>query len=481
MVGWAASGPQPTPSGAGGRFNRHRAGRTGRPWRVGGSVGIVGGMLKVGASAIDITSPVGTALDGYGGRTDVGIGVHDPLYARALYVSDGVVEIVLVVCDLIGIGHELRTMAIDLIAARPGIPSANVMISATHTHAGPVGVRGTSDPVLLELTARKIAGSVMLAKRNAQEGQLKYGTVPLESISQNRRHPDWPIDHRLDVLAADTAGGTNIATVARYSCHPTTMERDNLDISADYPGEACRTIERNIPGSTALFFNGCCGNINPAWMRQEFDEVYRLGSIVGMKAAALSQEMRTHGPGHRAHNIRWNELTPTPTTSGQLVPEAPLRAAIRTLTLPYRIGPDDAEMAARIAAFEAEVAAAPDTETRRTAAAKLTRAQMERVALGRIAGRGATREDDVQAFRLGQDLYVLALPGEVFVETQEEIRAAVNMPNLIVISYANGYPGYFCRAEAFDQGGYEAGVAPFAPEADGMLVKGAIAVLEEVR
>ena len=43
-------------------------------------------------------------------------------------------------------------------------------------------------------------------------------------------------------------------------------------------------------------------------------------------------------------------------------------------------------------------------------------------------------------------------------------------------------PGGFRRwRKAFDQGGYEAGVAPFAPEADGMLVKGAIAVLEEVR
>ena len=46
--------------------------------------------MRIGAAAIDITPPVGTALDGYGGRLDVSLGVHDPLYARALYLDDGI-------------------------------------------------------------------------------------------------------------------------------------------------------------------------------------------------------------------------------------------------------------------------------------------------------------------------------------------------------------------------------------------------------
>jgi hypothetical protein len=69
----------------------------------------------------------------------------------------------------------------------------------------------------------------------------------------------------------------------------------------------------------------------------------------------------------------------------------------------------------------------------------------------------------------------------VFVETQEEIRAAARIENLIVVTYANDYPGYFCRPEAYDQGGYEAGTTPFAPEADRLLVEHAIGVLQEVR
>jgi hypothetical protein len=69
----------------------------------------------------------------------------------------------------------------------------------------------------------------------------------------------------------------------------------------------------------------------------------------------------------------------------------------------------------------------------------------------------------------------------VFFETGEDIRRRSGLQNLLVVAYANDYPGYFCRPEAFEQGGYEAGVTPFAPEADGLLVEAALQVLEQVR
>jgi hypothetical protein len=440
--------------------------------------------MKVGAAAIDITPPVGTPLDGYGGRTDVSLGVHDPLHARALFLDDGETRLAFVVCDLIGIGGFLAERARKLIAQRPGIPAANVMISATHTHAGPAGVRGRGEPVLVEEVARKVAGAVRFAHRNAVEGVLKYGAIELASIAQNRRHPDGPIDRRLDVLAADTPAGANIATVARYGCHATTLERDNLDITAEYPGEACRTIEQLIGGgTTALFFNGACANINPAWIRQDYGDVHRLGSIVGGKAAALSQELRPLGINHQAHNIRWDELTSRPIDAGALVTGA-LRAATRTFEAPYRSGPSEAEFAAHLAAFEANlaarVAAGATLEERRALTAQVTRARTGSVALMRTRGRGPTRAEEVQAFRLGDNLHLVALPGEVFVETGEEIRAKSGLENLLVVGYANDYPGYFCRAEAFAEGGYEAGTTPFAPEADALLVDAALDVLRRV-
>ena len=438
--------------------------------------------MLAAATTVDITPPIGTPLDGYSGRSDVALGIHDPLFARCLLLDDGTNRIALVACDLIGIGEFLARRARDLIAERPGIPPQNVLIAATHTHAGPAGVRGRGDEALVETVARKIAGAVLTASLALEPAALKYGTTPLESIAQNRRDPAWPIDHRLDVLAVDTPVGRNTATLSRYSCHATTMERDNLLISADYPGAACATIEQVIgPGSRALFFNGCCGNINPTWIRQEFDEMRRLGTVVGARAAALSQELRPLGVNHQAHNIRWNELTEKPVKAGRLVGEAPLEAASRTFEAPYRTGPTDDEMATRIADLVRARDAATAVDERRRVSESLTRAQGERAALQRVAGRGPTRTEEVQAFRLGESLYLLGLPGEVFVETQEEIRARSGLEDLIVVAYANDYPGYFCRPEAYDQGGYEAGATPFAPEADGLLIDTALAVLQEVR
>lgn len=437
--------------------------------------------LHAAAAAVDISPPIGTPLDGYSGRTDVALGIHDPLFARALVLDDGSTRVALIVCDLIGVGEFLVERARALIAERPGIPASHVLIAATHTHAGPAGVRGRGDEAMVETIARKIAGAVLTASLRLAPAALKYGTAHLESIAQNRRHPDWPIDTRLDALAVDTIDGRNIATAARYSCHATTMERDNLLVSADYPGAACSTIETVIgDGATALYFNGCCGNINPTWIRQEFDEMRRVGTIVGAKAAALSQELRPLGLDHQAHNIRWNELTPKPVTAGRLVPKAPFKAAQRRFQAPYRTGPPDAEFARRIEELSRGRDAAPTIDERRRVSEALTRAQGERTALQRVVGRGPTRTQEVQAFRLGEGLCLLGLPGEVFVETQEEIRQRSAIEDLLVVAYANDYPGYFCRPEAYEQGGYEAGVTPFAPEADGLLIDNALAVLQEV-
>lgn len=440
--------------------------------------------MRVGAAAIDITPPVGTALDGYGGRTDVSLGVHDPLFARALYLDDGATGLALVVCDLIGIGSFLAERARELIAERPGIAPENVLIAATHTHAGPAGVRGRGEPVLVEETARKIAGAVRVAHRDAVEAQLKYGVTKLTSIAQNRRDPAGPIDARLDVLAADTPEGTNVATLARYACHATTLERDNLEITAEYPGAACRVIEQVIGGATTgLFLNGACANINPAWIRQDYGDVHRLGSIVGGKAAALSQELRPLGINHQAHNIRWEELTHRPVDAGRLVGGS-LKAASLTFEAPYRKGRVDEDVASELQQLEAQFDAVKrggSDEERREIAARVTMARMERVALARTRDKGPYRMEEVQAMRLGDGLYAVGLPGEVFYETGEEIRKLSGLEDLIVIGYANDYPGYFCRAEAFAEGGYEPGVTPFAPEADALLVQAAVEVLRQVR
>jgi neutral ceramidase len=94
------------------------------------------GELRVGAAAVNINPPEGTPLAGYyserGSRT-----VLDNLYTKAPVLEQDDTRAALVVCDLISLPRRTVREARDLIEKQTGIPGANVMISATHTHTGP--------------------------------------------------------------------------------------------------------------------------------------------------------------------------------------------------------------------------------------------------------------------------------------------------------------------------------------------------------
>ena len=119
--------------------------------------------IMVGASVLDITSPVGMEMGGYGARVGVATGIHDNLNVRTLVLDDGATRLVIAVCDFVGVGPIIVQKARDLIAADFGIPPENVCIAATHTHSGPLTVRTGDGVDFSTVTAAKIAGSVRIA------------------------------------------------------------------------------------------------------------------------------------------------------------------------------------------------------------------------------------------------------------------------------------------------------------------------------
>ena len=78
-------------------------------------------------------------------------------------------------------------------------------------------------------------------------------------------------------------------------------------LSAEFPGVACRLVSEQT-GAPALYLQGACGNVNPVWIRQDFESVERAGQIVGGAALRVVAELRALGAGQRAHNIRWDEF-----------------------------------------------------------------------------------------------------------------------------------------------------------------------------
>ncbi|TAK58878.1 MAG: hypothetical protein EPO22_10620, partial [Dehalococcoidia bacterium] len=128
--------------------------------------------LRAGAAEAVITPPVGTLMDGYSGREGGAVGVHDDLHARALVVDDGNTSAALVSADLIGVDRRLVASVRERAASATGIPAANILVAATHTHAGPAGLRRELDEALTEVMARTLAGVIQAAQRELRPAVL---------------------------------------------------------------------------------------------------------------------------------------------------------------------------------------------------------------------------------------------------------------------------------------------------------------------
>jgi len=242
--------------------------------------------FEAGAAKVEITPPLGSPMNGYGDRLGRGaVEVHDPVWARALYLSDGETAVFLVTADLCMISRELRDRVLEL--APREAPRENIILAATHTHSAQGGmirslpfraVSGRFAPEILEQTARGFAEAMHEAYRERVRAAIGYGTAKQEVLSTNRRHEGGPIDPQIGVIRVDDADGDPIAILGNFAAHPTTVgDDDAYAISADYPGFFYTELESlAAEGCVASFVNGAEGNqrcanpeSKPGWERTE--------------------------------------------------------------------------------------------------------------------------------------------------------------------------------------------------------------------
>ncbi len=446
-------------------------------------------------------------MDGYGNRTTPSRGVHDPLMARVVVLDYGAAgSCVIVSCDLLGIHTWIAAEVRRRVAETCGIAPDGVLVAATHDHAGPYGLRGGMfsrlDEQLAEALVQKISGAIAEAHGSRRPASLKARRAVLGTVSMNRRHPEWPTDPVMRVLLVDGDEGP-IASVVNFACHATVLNGENLMLSGEFPGAAARLLLEQT-GAPCVWLNGACGDVNPVWIRQDFESVERVGQIAGGQALRIIGELRTIGPGQRGHNIRWDEFPEKP-VPGHLV-EPRFRAARREIDLPLRPFAPDAEYADRVAELGARAQELPErSDERRDIMAQFSRTEAEHWAgaWARIRGEAALQRTEVQALSLGDGLAILGLPGEFFVETGEAIRRSVaqgpspepqggvsptagrgpspgrGIEDLFIACYANDYIGYVIPAGAYEQGGYESGVTFCPPEAETLVRDAALGVLRE--
>jgi hypothetical protein len=88
---------------------------------------------------------------------------------------------------------------------------------------------------------------------------------------------------------------------------------------------------------------------------------------------------------------------------------------------------------------------------------------------------------EVQVFRLGSDVAVVGLPGEVFVELGLAIKKASPFPVTLVVELCQDAPGYIPTEKAFAEGSYETVNSRIVSGGGEMLVKTAVRLLKALK
>ena len=244
--------------------------------------------LRGGAAKIDMTPDVkanAIPLGGYAARKAVrATGVHDPIYARALALSDGKTTAVVVSLDLCFAPASIKTEVVKRLKAggNTTVDAAHLFLAATHTHTAPdplamhtgntfTNLKGWTpfDAKLLAFTADKITQAVTQATQNMVPVHIGTAVKDAAGANRNRRN-DPTVDSALTLFKVTQIGdGKTLAAIVNFAAHPTLYDEKMLDVSADWPGVMTGDVEaagaKNEAGGAGvcLFLNGAEGDASP--------------------------------------------------------------------------------------------------------------------------------------------------------------------------------------------------------------------------
>ena len=373
--------------------------------------------LRVGAAEVVISPPAGTPMAGYY-STRLSTGVHDDLHAKAIVIASGEQRVALVACDLVGIPPAVVEEARTAIEKATGIPGGNVMISATHSHTGPLipdggaraGAYGGDLPDCEALPRGTARAKSRRASASPTPGSrprsVSFGKGREDGVSFNRRffmkdgtvgwnpgklnpnivRPAGPIDPDVPVVLFESAAGEPLASYVNFAMHQDTV--GGLEASADY-AYTLSTILAKVKGH---------GHGHPVHHR-------RGGQHQSHRREERGDPQQGHAEAARIGTILAGEVLKT---YARLEPVAPaeLQVTRRTVSLdPARLEPGDEE---RARAFAKQLDSG--------ATVKFLDTVFAFKALDTAARHGKPLDAEVQVIALGDQIAWVGLPGEIFTE-----------------------------------------------------------------
>jgi neutral ceramidase len=439
------------------------------------------GALKIGTASHNITPKLGIPLAGYYSERGA-TGVHDPLNAKVIVLESDGVKAALVSLDLIGTLRFTVEEARALIVQQTGIPGTNVMISATHSHTGPIfagsrrydAIQGQHDLAreYTSLLPQFVAAAVKDADAKLAPGHALFGNTRVEGLAFNRRfhmrdgsvvmnpgklnpnilRPAGPTDDEVAVVYFQDEQARPLATYVNFPMHLDTV--GGTEFSADYPFTLSECLARAKGNDMlTLFTIGCAGDINHVNVRSPArqngpTEAARIGTILAAGVLRAYEKLQTNSA------------------------DAQLGISSDMVSLPLpKIFEEDLASAEKIArAVSDKVTPAPKFMDQVQAFKVLDVAERK----------GEPQRVEVQVIALGRDLAWVSLPGEIFVELGLSIKAGSPFRQTIIAELANGSIGYIPTRRAFTEGHYEVVSARCAEGSGELLVESALRQLRQL-
>lgn len=426
--------------------------------------------MKAAFAEVDITPPMGTQLAGWLDVARPAQSVRDPVFARLFVVECDGVRIGFIALDLLSIrGSDVMDIR-RRIEDAAGIPSGNLMISATHNHAGPAIVSigpFAREEAYLEWLKNGLKDLAVEAVGRLEAAEIGIGVGFEGRISFNRRwvtksgltrcqpgvanpevlYCEGPMDPQLGVVCARRPNGETLGYLVNWTCHPVHVY-DMKTVTASWPGALAREV-REREGVPCLLMNGAFGNIHSAnWVDPNFkNDPDSMGKVLADNLPGVVGRMRFQ-----------DRLS--------------LAVERKLLEVPLRhISDAEIEQSKRFIAGENP----PLLPGQQRYGANITYAKEILKLVERKKERDFSRAE-VHAIRFGDAVFV-GLPAEAFVESALEIKLGSPFDPTFVVGAANGMVGYAPPPANYARGGYECTTmftSKVAPQAAEMMVAAGI-------
>ena len=443
--------------------------------------------LQAGFSRVEVTPMLGIGIAGYY-VPRFADGVLDPLQINALALSCGDTRVVLMSIDHCGIVKEVLNPMIDHVCQSTGLPREAVYIHSTHTHTGPFLNYAPTDPLEIEYAqtvTRKFADAAKLALDDLKPARMGWGIGEAPNIAFVRRfrmkdgsvrtnpgvdnpdilHPIGDVDERVNVLRFDRAEDSLV--LVNFGNHPDVV--GGCKISADWPGFLRQTVEKALPGTKCLFFNGAQGDVNHVNvhprggylndMFMDFDDVAR-----GYKHARYMGRVVAAGVLQSFDKVKYVDVDT-------------IRFAQKCIDVPANLPtPADLPEAKRINQLHL---AGRDNE--------LPYSGMMLTTVVADAARKVRLEHGPDSFRMPLSAIAIGpvamfgIPGEPFTGVGRALKEAEGFELVLPTCNTNAKEGYFPMLECYEEGGYEAGGSNYKAGVAELLIEEGKALLDSLK